>query len=176
MIRSITAGILRWSSISTSGTDGEITTGVTAGILITDRIIVTIITIISTIIHPVTLQDNTLQTGALNMTETMADTQGANQCLPDHNLRQGLLCPQGAEVQSRRTAGVKGHSVHLQEVHHPPGRHHMSEVLLQEDPDHRLRDRLPQTQNHQKDPPPEVRAGGNTFIINEGHMLHVLFH
>jgi hypothetical protein len=40
-------------------------------------------------------------------------------------------------------AGLKEHTVHLQEVHHPPGRHHMSEVLLQEDPDHLLRDRLP---------------------------------
>ena len=104
---------------------------------------------------------------------TMATS--AEPALQDHRLRPDLPCLQSEGAPSQRTAGVKGHTMHLQEVHHPPGRHHKSEVLPQEDPDHRFRNRLPQVQNHQKDPPPEVRAGGNTVIINEGHVLHVHF-
>jgi plasmid maintenance system antidote protein VapI len=48
----------------------------------------------------------------------------------------------------------------LQGVHHHPGRLLRPEVLLQEGQDHQLLNRLLQVQNHQINPPPEIKAEG----------------
>jgi hypothetical protein len=71
---------------------------------------------------------------------------------------------------------MKGHTVHLQEVQHPLYRLHKPEVLLQEGQDRPLqKEKLP-VPDHQKTPPPEIKAGSNAKGINEGHVLHVHFH
>jgi hypothetical protein len=85
----------------------------------------------------------------------------AEPALQDHRLRPDLPCLQSEGAPSQRTAGVKDHSAHLQEVHHHPGRLRRPEVLLQGGQDHLLLNRQLPAQNRQKNLPQEVKAGGN---------------
>ena len=107
---------------------------------------------------------------------TVTMVTSAEPALLDHRFRPDLQCLQNEGAPFQRTAGVKDHSARLQEVHHPPGRLPRPEVLLQEGQDHQLLNRQLPAQNHQKNLPPEAKAGGKIGGIKEGNAQHVLLY